>query len=213
MSGTDACAECGKGIDAHEAGFGGYGCPTGGSFFTAKRPELYEGANDDDPPVDLKHVVYVDTPLWSDDEWVVEEAPGLGRYKVTLAELVVLNLKRKEGKIAGPSLKDDAQMHLERAGGPCRCSVCRHKDGKPLELFAIIARPGTSTFVKEFQFFIDQGGLRQPWGKSWLIVHAEDMDGARVEAIRRSGFAGLYCRVCGKDTAEACEHVLKGTAS
>lgn len=209
---SEACAKCEKSLDAHEEGFGGYGCPTGGTFFTAKRPELYEGDDEEGPPADLKQVVYVDTPLWSDDEWIVSGESGIGRYKMTLAELAVLDLKRKSGKVSGPSLEDHATMHRSRTSDEsCSCAICRHRQGKPLELFAINAPRGGSTFVKEFQFYIDQGGLRQAWGKNWIIVHADDMDGARVEAIRRSGFAGLYCRVCGKDTAEVCEHISRGS--
>jgi hypothetical protein len=159
----------------------------------------------------VNNVVYVITPLWSDDEWIVVGEPGLGRYKMTLGELAALDRKRMAGKVVGPELADHARMHLERGEKPCLCSVCRHKAGKPSELFAIIANPGAPTFVKEFQFFIDQGGLRQPWGKNWVVVHADDMDDARVEAIRRSGFAGLYCRVCGRDTAGSCSHAPAGT--
>jgi len=197
----EACSNCGKSLDAHEGGFGGYGCPTGGSFFASKRPELYEGANDDDEEEDKKQIVFVETPLWCDDEWIVGDKPGKTverYYKMTLAELNVLNLKQKTGKVSGPSFGDYPKLR---------------DDGWKLRLFAINAPPGGSTFVKEFQFYVDQGGLRQAWGKSWIIVHANDMDGARVEAIRRSGFAGLYCRVCGKDTSQVCEHVLSGEAS
>lgn len=64
-------------------------------------------------------------------------------------------------------------------------------------LFAIFAKPGGSTFVKDFYFFVKQGGLQQEWGVDWVIIEAKTMELARVEAVRRSGFSGLYCAKCG----------------
>ena len=179
--------------------------------------ELYEGANAEreaalkELNVDMNEVVSVHTPLWSDDEWVVDDYCVPGVYRMTLAELGELDHRQKTGKVSGPSFADEAEMHRERTSEKtCLCSVCRHRRGQNLELYAILAPPGGSTFVKEFAFYVAQGGLREKWGTNWIIIHAESLEGSRVEAIRRSGFSGLYCRVCGRDKGEACEHVLSG---
>ncbi len=34
-------------------------------------------------------------------------------------------------------------------------------------------------YVKERSFFIQQGGLRDPWGKSWRRVRASSIEAAR----------------------------------
>jgi hypothetical protein len=34
-------------------------------------------------------------------------------------------------------------------------------------------------FVKEGEFFAQQGGLVQPWGKNWKKIEAESLDDAR----------------------------------
>lgn len=82
-----------------------------------------------------------------------------------------------------------------------------------MKKFAILVGPSGSTFVKDYDFFVSQGGTTEGWGKNWKIVEALDMDAARVIAIQEPGARpGLFCRVCGKDKWAACEHVLKGTS-
>lgn len=59
-------------------------------------------------------------------------------------------------------------------------------------------------FVKEYDFFVSQGGEREKWGRSWEKVEAEDIHQARVVAISLPGAkSGLFCASCGR-TREAC---------
>ena len=75
--------------------------------------------------------------------------------------------------------------------------------------YAILVAASGSTFVKEYDFFVSQGGTTQEWGKNWKIVEAESIEAARLIAIQQPGArAGLYCGTCGKDRFDACEHVL-----
>jgi len=70
-----------------------------------------------------------------------------------------------------------------------------------MKKFAIHINCAGSTFVKDYDFFVGQGGLKEKWGKAWKIIEAEDIDQARVIAIQEPGaFAGLYCWRCGKDS-------------
>jgi hypothetical protein len=76
--------------------------------------------------------------------------------------------------------------------------------------YAILVGPSGSTFVKEHELFVSQGGLKEDWGKNWKIVEAESDEAARVIAIGEPGARpGLYCAVCGRDRFDACEHVLE----
>lgn len=70
--------------------------------------------------------------------------------------------------------------------------------------FAILAKPGLSTFVKTYDAFVEQGGTREKWGEQWTVIDAVDVFTARKEAIRRSGFAGLYCAGCGHEAPHDC---------
>jgi hypothetical protein len=38
---------------------------------------------------------------------------------------------------------------------------------------------GNAAFVKTEKFFIDQGGLTEPWGKAWTKIQARSLDHAR----------------------------------
>lgn len=38
---------------------------------------------------------------------------------------------------------------------------------------------GSAHFVKEASFFMEQGGLREKWGKAWVEVMALDIEDAR----------------------------------
>lgn len=44
---------------------------------------------------------------------------------------------------------------------------------------------GSAWFVKEYDFFVIQGGLKQVWGKAWLPIFATDIEDARDKAARR----------------------------
>ena len=47
--------------------------------------------------------------------------------------------------------------------------------------FAILIKPW-GVFVKAWRLFIEQGGLKRPWGKEWRTVDAHD-----IKAARRKG--------------------------
>ena len=36
-----------------------------------------------------------------------------------------------------------------------------------------------ATYVKEADFFISQGGLKEPWGKTWKLIYANSIEDAR----------------------------------
>lgn len=63
-----------------------------------------------------------------------------------------------------------------------------------MEKFRILVNTA-GVYVKGEAFFIDQGGLREPWGKAWEPIEAVDLPTARQagSAIRRKRFpdAGL----------------------
>ncbi len=69
-----------------------------------------------------------------------------------------------------------------------------------MKKFAInVNRVSNHTFVKDYDYFVSQGGLKESWGKHWKIVEAEDIDQARVIAIKQPGAVpGLHCENCGK---------------
>lgn len=41
---------------------------------------------------------------------------------------------------------------------------------------------GAAWFVKEEQFFIDQGGKNSKWGKHWHLIEANSIEDARKKA-------------------------------
>jgi len=43
---------------------------------------------------------------------------------------------------------------------------------------------GNALFVKEGEFFKSQGGLKEPWGKSWIPVIAATIGDARRQAAQ-----------------------------
>jgi hypothetical protein len=45
--------------------------------------------------------------------------------------------------------------------------------------YMVHVNSGRATFVKERQFFLDQGGGTQPWGKAWKKVRARSIEEAR----------------------------------
>jgi hypothetical protein len=69
--------------------------------------------------------------------------------------------------------------------------------------FAIlVSKVSGHTFVKDYDFFVSQGGTRDEWGKNWEIVEAPTLEAARVIAIKRPGAVpGLHCPKCGHDAA------------
>ena len=45
-------------------------------------------------------------------------------------------------------------------------------------------------YVKERSFFIQQGGLRQPWGKAWRRVRASSIEAARNKGKKMTRVEG-----------------------
>jgi hypothetical protein len=79
--------------------------------------------------------------------------------------------------------------------------------------YAILVASSGSTFVKEYDFFVSQGGTTQDWGRNWKIVEADSIEGARVIAIGQHGArAGLYCATCGKDRWSCVGHQSEVTS-
>lgn len=50
------------------------------------------------------------------------------------------------------------------------------------DYYVLIQDHGIGT--KDGDFFIEQGGLEQDWGKNWELIQAKDLDDARQVAIR-----------------------------
>jgi len=46
-----------------------------------------------------------------------------------------------------------------------------------------------TVYVKEGDFFREQGGLTQPWGKHWTGIHATSLNDARLKAHASEGTA------------------------
>lgn len=69
-----------------------------------------------------------------------------------------------------------------------------------MDKYAIHIGPGGATFVKDYEFFVGQGGLVDEWGSHWEVVEALTLEAARVIAIARPGAVpGLFCATCGRE--------------
>lgn len=53
------------------------------------------------------------------------------------------------------------------------------KNIKPKNNYYVHINSGNSAFVKDEAYFIEQGGLTEPWGKHWKLIRAEDIEDAR----------------------------------
>ena len=49
--------------------------------------------------------------------------------------------------------------------------------------FAILIKPH-GVYVKEWTFFVKQGGTKEDWGKNWKQVEARDIEAARRKGLR-----------------------------
>lgn len=47
------------------------------------------------------------------------------------------------------------------------------------EIYMIHVNSGSVVFVKEFNFFCDQGGFKQQWGNDWIPIIATSIEDAR----------------------------------
>ena len=56
------------------------------------------------------------------------------------------------------------------------------KDKQDKTMYYILIKPW-AVYVKDGQFFIDQGGLKNDWGKNWVPVWANSFDEARQIGI------------------------------
>jgi hypothetical protein len=44
-----------------------------------------------------------------------------------------------------------------------------------------------SVFVKEREFFISQGGDKEDWGRNWILIEADSIEGAREKGCNLPG--------------------------
>lgn len=54
---------------------------------------------------------------------------------------------------------------------------------KKLNAYAVLVRKW-GVYLKDWEFFVKQGGLVAEWGREWLTVHAENEEEARAEGER-----------------------------
>ena len=47
-----------------------------------------------------------------------------------------------------------------------------------MQKFAVLVEPW-GVYVKEWSFFLEQGGRRQKWGRRWKPIMARDLESAR----------------------------------
>jgi hypothetical protein len=52
-----------------------------------------------------------------------------------------------------------------------------------MQKFAVLIEPW-SVYVKEWSFFLEQGGRRQKWGRRWRPIMARDIESARRKGYR-----------------------------
>jgi hypothetical protein len=53
--------------------------------------------------------------------------------------------------------------------------------------FMVLIHPWNpkTCYVKEREFFLDQGGGKDKWGKAWRLVHARDIEDARTRGLKK----------------------------
>lgn len=56
-----------------------------------------------------------------------------------------------------------------------------------LQVYMTLLNSGNKVFVKGYQFFIDQGGLKEKWGKNWKPVMATSIEEARKLREKEEG--------------------------
>lgn len=49
--------------------------------------------------------------------------------------------------------------------------------------FAVLIQPW-AVYVKDWDFYVSQGGLHKPWGKQWRPIMARDIESARRKGLR-----------------------------
>ena len=67
-------------------------------------------------------------------------------------------------------------------GNFCSCSECVPDVQEPTHMVCVGAH--NVVFVKTFEFFIEQGGLTEPWGANWKPVYASSIGDARRQGAR-----------------------------
>ena len=60
--------------------------------------------------------------------------------------------------------------------------------------YYVMVNSGRSTFTKEAQFFIDQGGLRESWGKHWTRIEADSLEDAQIKGCKLLGGNPTHCK-------------------
>lgn len=54
-------------------------------------------------------------------------------------------------------------------------------------VYMVHVGPSGSVFVKEHDFFRDQGGFEQDWGKAWVPIVSTSIEAARREGCNLPG--------------------------
>lgn len=52
-----------------------------------------------------------------------------------------------------------------------------------MKKFAVLVQPW-AVYVKDWLFYVDQGGLRECWGRGWRPILARDIESARRKGER-----------------------------
>lgn len=68
-----------------------------------------------------------------------------------------------------------------------RQRIERHRDtGRKVYMVNVNSFSG-SVFVKDLDFFREQGGFREEWGKDWVPIVANSIEGAREKGCKLPG--------------------------
>jgi hypothetical protein len=52
-----------------------------------------------------------------------------------------------------------------------------------MKKYMVLIQPW-GVYVKDYDFFVEQGGLKDPWGKHWRLVRASSIEAARNKGKR-----------------------------
>jgi len=58
-----------------------------------------------------------------------------------------------------------------------------------MNAYMVLIQPW-AVYVKDRAFFVQQGGLREPWGKAWRRVRASSVEAARSKGKKMYRFEG-----------------------
>lgn len=87
-----------------------------------------------------------------------------------------------------------------------RAVLRRYLEPRP-KLYAVHVNSGYASFIKHYDYFYEQGGTSQAWGKHWRIVLAFNDEAVRLFAIKVMGARkdALFCPTCGSEYHGQCK--------